>query len=173
MALDLADLVEDAKSELNAPGADNYPSATDDEWVRQLRNAFWETKIDGLIHNYTESDGIITPQKGTTDLSRDLQQLIIYYVGVRVVKARLLELRTSFKTAAGPVKFEYEQSAGVMKELLAELVRRRNIWLTRLSDLGTVDSYYIDGVMARDEATRWGDTWWVGGSVSGSYNGWY
>ena len=162
MAVDLADLVEDVKSEMNVPGVDNYPDATDDQWVTQLRNAFWEVVLDGLISGYTESDGIVSPQSGTTELSRELQQLIVYYVGVRVAKAKLLELRTAFKAAAGPVKFEYEQSAGVMKELLQEYVRRRNFWLARLSDVGSVPSYYLDGVMARDDATRWGDTWWVG-----------
>jgi hypothetical protein len=162
MAVDLSDLVEDVKSEMNVPGADNYPDATDDQWVTQLRNAFWEVVLDGLISGYTEDSGIVSPQSGATDLSRELQQLIIYYVGVRVTKSKLLELRTSYKTAAGPVKFEYEQSAGVMKEILAEYVRRRNVWLRRLSDLGAAPTYYIDGVMARDDSMNWGDTWWLG-----------
>lgn len=163
MAVDLTDLVEDAKSELNAPGVDNYPDATNDQWVTQLKNAFWETVLDGLILNYTLSDTNVVPKSGTTDLSRDMQQLIIYYVGIRVAKAKLLELRTSFKSAAGPVKFEYEQSAGVMKELLAEYVRRRNLWLLRLSDIGSVPAYVIDNVMAREYAEYYGDTWWTGG----------
>lgn len=161
-ALDLSDLVEDVKSELSVPGADNYPTATPAQWVTQLRNAFWEAVLDGVISGYTESEGVVTPTSGSTVLPRDLQQLVIYYVGVRVTKSKLLEMRTSFKAAAGPVKFEYEQSAGVMKNILDEFVRRRNFWLHRLSDSGQAESFYVDSVISRTDSMGFGDTWWVG-----------
>lgn len=160
-AVDLSDLVEDAQAELNVPGVDNYPDATSEQWVAQLRGAFWEAVLDGVITNYTESDGVVSPKSGTETLSRELQQLIIYYVGVRVIKNKLLEAKTSFKTAAGPVKYEYEQSANVLKGILDEFVRRRNFWLMRLSDAGTVDTHYVDMVITRNDAIGYGDTWWV------------
>lgn len=162
VTVDLEDLVDDVKAELNVPGTDGYTAATTTEWVNQLRNAFWEANLDGIIIGYTESDGIVSPLSGTTGLSRELQQVIIYYVGVRVVKNTLLGLKTKFAAQAGPVKYETQQSASVLKGLLDEWVHRRAVWLTRLSDIGTVPGYYVDSVIARDNSIGWGDSWWVG-----------
>lgn len=161
--VDLSELVEDTKAELNVPGVDNYASATVDQWTTQLRNAFWEAVIDGIIVGYEESDGIVSPKSGTTPLGRELQQVIIFYVGVRVIRNKLLDQKTKFAASAGPVKYEYQQSANVLKGLLDEWVNRRSVWLTRLSDIGKVDSYYVDALTARSEAMTYGDTWWVNG----------
>ena len=160
-AVDLSDLVEDAKAELNVPGTDGFASSTPAQWVTQLRNAFWEAVLDGIISGYTESDGIITPSSGSTPLPRELQQVVVFYVGVRVVKNKLIDQKTKFAASAGPVKYEYQQSANVLKGLLDEWVNRRSIWLRRLSDLGSVDSYYVDMVVSRNDSMAFGDIWWV------------
>jgi hypothetical protein len=162
MAVDLSDLIEDMKSELSVPGETSYATATDAQWVAQLRNAFWEAVLDGIINGYVESDGIINPSaSGGADLGRDFQQVIIYYAGIRIMRNRLLDLKTRFRAEAGPVKYEIEQSAQVLKGLLDELVRRRNVWLTRLSDLGSASTYYTDMVIARTDSISFGDTNWV------------
>jgi CelD/BcsL family acetyltransferase involved in cellulose biosynthesis len=77
------------------------------------------------------------------------------------MRNRLLDLKTRFRAEAGPVKYEIEQSAQVLKGLLDELVRRRNVWLTRLSDLGSASTYYTDMVIARTDSISFGDTNWV------------
>lgn len=164
MAVDLGDLIEMVQSEVDAPGEDSFPNATDDDWLNNLRSAFWEAVLDGVISpsKYTEDEGSITPIDVTDpDLSREMQQLIVLYAGVRVIRNKIRTMNTVFRTKAGPVEFETQQSANVFKTILDELVRRRNLILTRLSDVGAANSYYIDMVLARDDAMSFGDVTWV------------
>ncbi len=161
MAVDLGDLIEDLQSEVNPPGSNLFPDATDEDWLSNLRNAFWETVLDGIVSGFEESDGLVTPSSGNTDITRDLQQLIIYYAGIRILKNRLSNLNTLFKSKAGPVEYEIQQSSTVLKGLLDEAVRRRNFWLSRLSDSGQIPTHYIDAVVSRSDSISYGDTYWV------------
>ena len=161
-SIDLADLIEDLKAELNVPGSDSYPAATNPEWLNQLRTAFWETVLDGLISGYTESDGEISPDSGTTPLGRDMQQLIIFYAGIKVVRNQLRDIKTTFRSKAGPVEYEVQQSAQVLKTLLDELTRRRNFILARLSDAYSSSTHYIDMLQERENAINDGITFWIG-----------
>jgi hypothetical protein len=69
MAVDLSSLVENVKAEVQPPGEDVYPDATDDDWVMRLINAFWSAVLDGIITGYAvDDDGIVSPVTGTTDL---------------------------------------------------------------------------------------------------------
>lgn len=165
MAIDLGDLVESLQREVSPPGTNLFPDAVDDEYFGHLQDSFWEVKLDGIevFDNYTESEGLVTPTAGTTELTRDLQQLIVLYAGIRIVRNALRNINTLFRSVAGPVEFETQQSATVMKAILEELQIRRNFVLNRLSDIGSVDSTYIDMVITRDlsQGTQ-GGTWWVG-----------
>jgi hypothetical protein len=162
MALDLGDLIEDLLTEVNPPGSNLFPDATDDDWLSNLRNAFWETTLDGLISGYDEADGVVTQADGgTEDLSRDLQQIIIYYAGIRILKNRLSNLNTMFRSKAGPVEFETQNSATLLKSLLDEAVRRRDFWLAKISDLSNTTTVYIDAYNARNNSMYYGDIIWV------------
>lgn len=161
MAVDLSEYVPDLKTEVNPPGSDLFPDATDEEWISMLRNAFWETVIDGVVVGYTESDGLVTPKTGAVDIARDQIQLVIYYAGIRVLKNRLSDLKTVFRSKAGPVEFETQQSAQVLKGLLDEAVRRRNYWLTNIANNYATDTYYIDAIISRENSMELGDTWWI------------
>lgn len=161
--LDLEDLVDAAKAELTVPGVASFTNSTTAQWVAQLQGAFWEAVLDGVITGYDELDGSVFPQSGgTVALSRELQQVVIYYVGIRVLKATLLNLKTKFSAKAGPVAYETQQSANVLSSLLEEWISRRNIWLARLSDIGSSPSYYVDMVVARDESISFGNSSWWG-----------
>lgn len=161
--VDLADLTEDMKSELSVPGVDSFTAATNAQWLSQLRNAFWEAVLDGIIVGYQETDGIVRPidTSSTVALTRDLQQVIIYYAGLRILRNKMVDIKTKTKSVAGPVSFEVEQSAMVLKGLFDELIRRRKIWLERLSDTGATEAHYVDAVIARSDSLDSGDTWWV------------
>lgn len=159
--IDLSDLIDDMKTELSVPGETSFAAATDAQWLSQLRNAFWECSLDGLITGYTESDGIVSPLSGTTPLARDLQQVVIFYAGVRVLRNKLVDLKTRFATEAGPVKYEVEQSAAVLKGILDELIRRRNVWLIRISDVGHTNASYVDMVISRDESMNDRNIYWM------------
>lgn len=161
MAVEVSDLVDLLQASVNPPGSDIFPDALTSDWENNLRNAFWEAVLDGLIVGYTEEDGSITPITGTTELPKQLQQLVILYAGVTVVRNYLMNLRTVFRSKAGPVEYEVQQSASVLKGLLDELISRRTFLLTALKEQDETNSYYFDSAIARDQSMRWGDTFWI------------
>lgn len=162
MAVDLGDLIESLQREVSPPGENLFPDATDDEWFGNLQDSFWDARLDGLLEGYTEQDGQVTPISGDVELTRDLQQIVVLYAGIRIVRNHLRALNTLFRAKAGPVEFETQKSAQMLAGLLDELRERRRILLTRLGDMGVTDSFYIDALIARDESLRWGDTYWWG-----------
>lgn len=166
MAVDLGELVEPLKREIAAPGEFTavFPSSTDDILTGYLQDAFWEARLEGLtaLNSYTESDGSVTPvTDGGDELSKDLQQLLVFFAGYRIVLSALRNKNTLFHAKAGPVEYETQISANTLKEILQALKDKRSILLTRLSDIGTVDSYYIDSLAARDESIYYQDTYWA------------
>lgn len=163
MSVDLAELVPSLKRAVSMPGAEEttFPDANDDSFLGYLQDAFWECRLDGMLKGFVESDGLVAPN-GTVELARDLQQLVVFYAGIDIVVNQIRALQTTFRAVAGPVQFEIQRSAQVLKAILDELQRRRNIVLLRLSDVGTVPSYIIDGVVGRDISIGWGDTFWTG-----------
>lgn len=165
MAVDLSDLVEVLKREVSVPGGEEstFPNADDSSWLGHIQDAFWDVRLDGMIPGYQESDGIVTPiDTSDDDLSRDLQQLVVLYAGIRIVRNQLRQIQTQFRAKAGPVEYETQQSATLLKDILAELHKRRAVVLERLSDLGSVEDYYIDAIAQRDYALGYGDTSWPG-----------
>lgn len=162
MAVDLNDLVESLRREVNTPGEDSFPGAFDDTYVGHLQDSFWEIKLDGVtsFNSYSEEDGVIEHTDGVTDLDRTYQQLIVLYAGIRIIRNQLLNLETVFKAQAGSARFETQQSATLLRAILEELKSRRNLVLTRLSDAGATPSYYIDALAARENSIDYGFTFW-------------
>ena len=167
MPVDLRDYVENLRGEVNPPGSNLFPSATPEEWLLRLRNGFWNARLQGIdaLVGFSEADGVISPVSGTTDLSRDLVQLIVVWAGFNVIRNALRNLRTMVRNQAGPVSQEYQQSANVMRDVMASIKEEKDAILVRLSDLGTVNTYVIDAISARDESILAGVTSWVGASV--------
>lgn len=162
MAVDLGDLIEDLQSEVNPPGSTLVPTDDEDAWLSNLRNAFWQARLEGMLPGYQEASGSITPISPTgSDLGRELQQLIIIYAGIRIIRNTIRGINTQFRASAGPVTFETQQSAQVLKGILDDLFEEKKLILLRLSDVGKVPTVYIDSVIARDESLRFGDSLWV------------
>lgn len=162
MAVDLVDYVESLEREVSYPGTDLFPNATEDEWLGNLRDGFWEARLDGFLEDYEEADGSITnTDDETEDITRDLIQLVIFYAGFRVIRNQLRDIATVFRAESGEQKYEKQQSATLLKALLDEMQDKRNILLTRLSDLGIVSTVYVDAVVERSTAIDYGDTIWV------------
>lgn len=158
MSVDLSELIPNYWAEVNAPGEDAFPDATDDDALLRLQNAFWETVLDGIISGYSvDDDGIVTPNNGSTDLSRELQSVIVFYAGISTVRNALRTLNVNTRSVAGPVEFEVQKSANMLRDILKELKDRRNLILTRLSDMGVVDSFYFDAMVQRTDSIDFGD----------------
>lgn len=162
-AVDVSDLIDQLKSSVNPPGTNLFPDALESDWVNNLRNGFWEATLDGVIIGYTEDEGAITPiTPGTVDFPKDLQQLTILYAGVTIIRNYIMNMKSVFRTVAGPVEYEVQFSAQVLKSILDELVRKRSIILQRLSDLNHTNSFYFDAAIARDLSILYRDTHWIG-----------
>lgn len=167
MSVDLSDYIVALQTEVSAPGVNDFPTATDDEFLNTLMNAFWSARLDGLLATFTcDENGIVDPlviqDPPLADIGRDMIQLVILYGSFTILRNVLRGLRTAFSASAGPVKFEYQQSANLLVEIIKEMIERRDVILIRLSDLGSAPVYVIDAIMARDDALRFGDTTWVG-----------
>ena len=161
MAVDLFDLVEALKRSVNPPGTNVFPDATDDTFAGHLSDAFWEIRMLDMLSEWTESDGVITPVTGTTDIPREKQSLILLWAAITIVTNEMKGVDTTFRAKAGPAEFETGKSAQVLRDVLAELQRRRAVAERALFDIGAVTDTYIDSVVMRDEAQYFGDSWWV------------
>lgn len=149
MSIDIAELIPSAKREVGVPGADLFPAATDDEWQGYLSDALWQATLDGVITGFTSDGEVITPNSGTTDLTGAQQQMVILYAAMKAIRNKMLTTLSVFRAKAGPVEYETQQAATVLKAILDQLNRDRDILLARLSDLGTSEVGYIDMVGQR------------------------
>lgn len=161
MAVDLADLVEFLKVEVNPPGVNLFPEALDTEWLTRLRNAFWNARMDGLLGGYVEEDGEVTPLSGTTDMPREMQQVIIFFAGYTALMNKLTSMRAALRAKAGPVEFEMQNAATVMTAQATSLRDRMSRILALLSESGVVTDVVIDAVMARADSLGAGVITWV------------
>lgn len=162
--VDLAELVPDLEGSLTIPGSvSKYSGASEEQWITKLKNGFWDAYNDGLISGFVcDEDGLVSPIKGDASFTRDLQQICLLYAAMNVVQNELMQMKTAFRAKAGSVEYETQQSAQLLKGLLDSFLQQKGLVLKRLSDLGAVDSYYIDGVANRDRAVRSGLVNWVG-----------
>lgn len=161
MAVDLGDLVPYLQAAVSPPGNDLFADTVEDEWITRLANGFWNARLDGLLAGYVESDGSITPTSGTDDMSREMQQVIVFFSAYDTILLALRALNTQFKAVAGPVSFETQQSANLLKDIAEDLRERRNILLRRLSDMGSTSAYVIDSIIARQDSLMAQATTWV------------
>ncbi len=152
MAIDLNDLIDSLKREVSIPGAEEttFPDATTSIWLGSLKDGFWDARLDGLLPGYeVAADTIVPTSVGGADLSRDLQQLIVFYAGFRIIRNQLRTLRTVFRAKAGDVEYETQQAATQLTAILNELKDRRDRYLLLLAQSGQVSGYYVDMVCAR------------------------
>lgn len=164
MAVDLADLVESLKREVSPPGTDLYPGVSEDTWVGHLADAFWEARLSGMLSGYEEADGLVTPLDATADdMTRDLQQLLVLFAGLRIVLTSYQNVNSSFRAKAGPVEFETQKAASVLKGVLDAIRERIQRAIDKLDELSTaaIDTVMFDAVIQRSCAIASGESWFV------------
>lgn len=163
MAVAIDELLDTLKRSVNPPGTDLFPNATDDEYIGYLTDAFWDARIMGLLDGWTLTVAEeIEPQSGSEDITRDLMQIIVIFAGINIITNELRNLDALFRAKAGPVEFETQKSASILKALLEELQQRRAIVMKRLGDLGVTVDYYIDGVEQRTDSLDYGEVYYTG-----------
>lgn len=168
MAVDLADYVETLKREVTPPGSSVFSNVSEEVWVGHLADAFWEARLDGFLSSWeANEDGIVTPTvSGGAELPRDRVALLVLYAGIRILRIQILNTNTAFRAVAGPVEFETQNSATMLKEMLQQLERIKGRLLEQASAGGT-PTYLIDGYSVRN----WSDDAYYGEFLSSLYAG--
>jgi hypothetical protein len=111
--------------------------------------------------------GLITPTGGefspTQDLSRDMQQLIILWAAWKIALNHMGSLNTLFRAKAGPVEYETQQAASVVKDVLDQLQARIKYILDRLPSIygGGTPVAFLDAVIDRTYSQATGWSWWL------------
>ncbi len=166
MAVDLTDLVDSLQRSVSPPDEDLYASVTNQQWVGYLADAFWSARVEaGLFSGYfiNENDEIEPESPTADDLPRDEQQIIVLYATLNIITQSIRNTNTLFRAKAGPAEFETQNSATALKDVLAELQRRRDMILTRLSDMGSAGDMIIDLTVGINDPLMYGDSYWISG----------
>lgn len=161
MAVDIEDLIIELQGEVNPPGQNNFSTAVDDEWITNLRNAFWEARVFGFWANYTEAEGFIAPITGTEDLGRDQQQLIVLFAAARIIRNVLMNTPTEFRAEAGPVNFETQNSATLLVAILKDIRSKVDLAMAAIGSITNTTVTYIDSIIGRQDSLNYGNSVWV------------
>jgi hypothetical protein len=163
--IDLNELIPSLVAQVSSPGQPLYEGVAEDDWLTYLLNGFYNAQLEGLLQGWSASEeGLVRESNGgTKTLTRDQQQIAVIYAAMDIVRNELRQLKSTFRAKAGPVEYETQQHATVLKTILDQLLSQKEIILDRLADSGGLSpSFYIDGVIARDYSINNGLTTWVG-----------
>lgn len=151
MAVDLSDYVSSLRREVTPLGSDLFSGVTDAQWTAYLTDSFWEARLDGFLQAWTaDEDGLVLPvAPNTTDLPREQIAAIVIYAGVRVLRNRILNLNTSFRSKAGPVEYEVQNSATMLVEMLKQLKAAKDRLLEARDNSESTQTLYLDAVASR------------------------
>jgi hypothetical protein len=156
MAVDLADLVDNIKREVNPPGQVIFADATDADYEGYLTDSFWEMILRGYVVGFTATETVVTPESGSDDISRHAQQLIIINAAMNIMRIHLANIDTGFRAHAGAVEFETRKSAQAIEASLKALENRfQNILDGLPSENEGNPIFYSDVMYTRG---------WLGGS---------
>lgn len=124
MAVDLFEHVDSLKREVTPPGSTLFSDVSDETWVGYMTDGFWEARLDGFLTSYTADaiEGTISPlETGGEEIGRDKLALVILYASVKVLRNHIMNLNMRFRAEAGSVSFAVDNSATVLREILAQL----------------------------------------------------
>lgn len=162
MATNITEMIDVLTREVNPPGFEQFPDALPSDFLGYIEDGFWEGRLLGFLPAYTVVDGgdLTPPESGTfitnddeDDLPEEFQSLIAILAGFRLLRAKALNLAQSFRAQAGPVEYQQEVSATVLREILRSLERRIEELKTLHSDtLGESAFFYMDGALQREQA---------------------
>jgi len=155
MSIDLADLVDNLKREVNPPGQTIFTDATDSDYEGYLEDSFWELSLRGYITGFDAVETVVSPEDGSTDaddqLSRGYQQLVIINAAMAIVRVQMINIDTTFRAHAGPVEFETGKSASALRAALDAFQNRFDEILEYLpSENESSPTFYNDVLTLRN-----------------------
>lgn len=127
----LSTLVEPLKREIAVPGdfASTYPVTSDPDLIGSLADGFAEAQLWGFFGAITltqQGSGDTIDFQTDPDLSGAGGALILTFTATRIVRAQLRVLNSMEKYKAGPVEYEIQKAASVLKAELDYLTDRLN-----------------------------------------------
>ena len=156
MATAVTEMIPSLQREVNPPGFAQYPDALPADFIGYIEDGFWEGRLMGVFGTWTIVDGqtLTTPLSGdfiTNDDEADFpepdQMFLVIIAGFRLLQRKAINLAVNFKAKAGPVEYDQQTSATVIRELLQSLERRLESYKQMYSDLIPAEAfYYMDGV---------------------------
>lgn len=161
---DLADLIPALKIEISSPGSTEFDAVTDGEWNQRLSNAFWEAHNDDLVPQWVEEEFVVSHRrKPELTFPRNLQQVVLTYAEIAVLRSQLKDWYTVERMKSGPVEYEIQRSAQVLTELLKDAQARLDKLVENLADSGAITTYVLNNYVTRQSAIGVGYGVWVGG----------
>lgn len=105
-----------------------YPDTTDDMLLQVLMDGFAETQLMGLMKDHqVDTDGIVTPRLGGGQLS-----MVLIFAAVRFMRTVLLNTNTAVTYKAGSAEYHTENSASLLRDILADLAAQKKAILALL-----------------------------------------
>lgn len=156
MATNVFDMVPQLQREVNPPGYELFPDALPGDFLGYVTDGFWEGRLMGVFSGWTVKDGseLQTPVSGTfitnddEDNFPDMEQMFCTIIaGFRLIQRRAVTLAQNLRAEAGPVEYESQISATVLREIMQSMERRLNQFKELYSDVIAAEVfYYMDGV---------------------------
>jgi hypothetical protein len=145
--------------EINGPGFPRIPDITAAQKLGYIQDGFWDARLSQMLDIYTVVDGADVVPAETTgqdyfvdsaskadDMPMEFQMLIVITAGFRLLRLKIMDLAVNFTAEAGPVSFEQQASATVLRALLNNLQGRLQELKTQYSDGFSGSFNYWDGV---------------------------
>lgn len=162
MATPVTDLRPVLRREINIPGFEQLPDIGNSELDGYIKDGFWEARLLGMLSTYTLTDGtefatptgdVIKKIADDGDLEPQYQVLVAIVAAMKMLRLKTLSLAVNLRAHAGPVEYEQQASATVLRAILESLSRRLNEIKTAYSSIIPAGAlYYFDGELQRDRA---------------------
>ena len=148
----VSDLRAQLARRINVPGAEQLEDVSGAVLDGYILDGFWQTRLRGMLVGYTSNTTTITKESDGSGLPEHLQQLVIIMAGFNLVRAKVMQLAVNFSAKAGPVAYEQQASATVLRALLNSLERELQQLQEAYSDQFGGALYYMDGVLQSEYA---------------------
>lgn len=136
--------------------AAQYPNATVPLQIGVLADAFGETQLDGF---FPTSVFDVDSNEVDPDLSPAGRALVVIYAGIRTLRNDLSNTKSRVNYVAGPVQYEVEQAASVLKGLLDGALARRLELVTFARTARGTTVWAGDAYATRQIEGPWGLGW--------------
>ncbi len=161
------DLIPMFNREINIPGDEQLPSVSAGQKIGYIEDGFWDARLSGMLATFTVADGVDLVPPGITgklyftddsskakDLEKQFWMMIVIIAGLRLLKLKIMDLAVNFTAEAGPVSYEQQASATVLRAILANLQGRVQELKGQYSEeFGTDLFILMDGIAQASYAT--------------------